>query len=173
MILCLDLGTHTGWAYGDASFTQSGIASFPKPARGYTDDGQRYLAFRAWLQNFKTRHNALQAIYFEEVNFVSTLLQIQCWAGLRATLLAFCEQFQITCRGVAVGTIKKHATGKGNAEKKHMVAWARANGFSPASDDEADALALLSFVRKREFGAFDPVTELPFNEPVAMAGDPF
>ena len=160
MILCLDLGTVTGWALGDQSSTQSGRIEFKPRAKSYAEDGTRYLAFRAWLQNFKTRHNAITAVYYERVSFVSTLLQIQCWAGLRATLLAFCEQHQIRCEGVPVGTIKKSATGKGNAEKKHMKAWAVQNGFSPADDNEADALAILSWARKRNFGAFDPGTEL-------------
>ena len=46
-------------------------------------------------------------------------------------------------QGVPVGTIKRHATGKGNAPKEAMIAAARAHGFSPADDNEADAIALL------------------------------
>ena len=45
--------------------------------------------------------------------------------------------------GVPVGTIKRHATGKGNADKAAMVAAVRARGFSPADDNEADAIAIL------------------------------
>ncbi|WP_299363825.1 hypothetical protein [uncultured Paracoccus sp.] len=45
--------------------------------------------------------------------------------------------------GVPVGTIKRHATSKGNAPKAAMIAAARARGFSPADDNEADAIALL------------------------------
>ena len=44
-----------------------------------------------------------------------------------------------------MGTIKKHATGKGNASKDEMVASARARGHTPVDDNEADALALLSW----------------------------
>jgi len=44
---------------------------------------------------------------------------------------------------VPVGTIKRHATGKGNADKAAMMAAARARGFSPADDNEADAIAIL------------------------------
>jgi hypothetical protein len=44
---------------------------------------------------------------------------------------------------VPVGTIKRHATGKGNANKGLMIAAMRARGHSPADDNEADALALL------------------------------
>ena len=44
-----------------------------------------------------------------------------------------------------MGTIKKHATGKGNASKDEMVAAMRLLGHEPADDNEADALALLYF----------------------------
>ena len=41
------------------------------------------------------------------------------------------------------GEVKKFATGKGNADKAAMIAAARARGFSPADDNEADAIAIL------------------------------
>ena len=41
------------------------------------------------------------------------------------------------------GTIKKHATGKGNAGKDDMIASVRLRGHTPVDDNEADALALL------------------------------
>ena len=44
-----------------------------------------------------------------------------------------------------MGTIKKHATGKGNAGKADMLNAMRNKGFSPADDNEADALALLDW----------------------------
>ena len=56
--------------------------------------------------------------------------------------------------GVPVGTIKKHATGKGNSGKSKMIAAAtgiliRVNGSdSPAivrDDNEADAICLLDY----------------------------
>jgi len=58
-----------------------------------------------------------------------------------ATLTAWAELRGVPYEGVPVGTIKRHATGKGNADKDAMIAAAR--GFSPADDNEADAIALL------------------------------
>ena len=46
-------------------------------------------------------------------------------------------------QGVPVGTIKRFATGKGNADKAAMIAAMRARGYLPADDNEADAIALL------------------------------
>jgi Holliday junction resolvasome RuvABC endonuclease subunit len=51
-----------------------------------------------------------------------------------------------------VGTIKKHATGKGNASKEEMIAAARAKGFNPTDDNQADALMLLCFAIEQEGG---------------------
>ena len=51
--------------------------------------------------------------------------------------------FAPASQSVPVGTIKRHATGKGNAPKEAMIAAARARGFSPADDNEADAIAIL------------------------------
>ena len=45
--------------------------------------------------------------------------------------------------GVPVGTIKLHATGKGNADKAAMIAAMRLAGHNPADDNEADALAIV------------------------------
>ena len=42
-----------------------------------------------------------------------------------------------------VGTIKRHVTGKGNADKEAVIEAVRRLGFAPADDNEADALALL------------------------------
>jgi hypothetical protein len=60
-----------------------------------------------------------------------------------ATLTAWAELRGVPYEGVPVGTIKRHATGKGNADKDAMIAAARARGFSPADDNEADAITLL------------------------------
>lgn len=58
-------------------------------------------------------------------------------------LTAWCEHHNIPYQGVPVGTIKKHATGKGNAGKDEMITSVRERGHTPVDDNEADALALL------------------------------
>jgi len=44
---------------------------------------------------------------------------------------------------VPVGTIKRHVTGRGNADKATVIEAVRARGYSPADDNEADAIAIL------------------------------
>ena len=46
-------------------------------------------------------------------------------------------------QGVPVGTIKRHATAKGNAGKDAVVGAVTARGFNPKDNNEADAIALL------------------------------
>jgi Holliday junction resolvasome RuvABC endonuclease subunit len=65
------------------------------------------------------------------------------YGGFLAHLTAWCEQHQIPYDGIPVGTIKKHATGKGNSNKAAMIAAMKAKGFKPETDNDADALALL------------------------------
>jgi Holliday junction resolvasome RuvABC endonuclease subunit len=137
-ILALDLGTNTGWALGPP--ITSGTVSF-RPSR-YDGGGMRYLRFRRWLDQLKS-DVAFGAIYFEEVRRHAGTDAAHVYGGLLATLTAWCEQHSISYQGVPVGTIKRFATGKGNADKAAMVAAMRARGFSPADANEADALAIL------------------------------
>ena len=62
---------------------------------------------------------------------------------VQPTLTAWCEHHSIPYQGVPVGTIKKHATGKGNAGKDEVIAAMRALGHAVTDDNEADALAIL------------------------------
>ena len=42
-----------------------------------------------------------------------------------------------------VGTIKRFITGRGNADKAAVMSAVRERGYSPADDNEADAIAIL------------------------------
>ena len=142
-ILALDLGTHTGWAIllKDGQII-SDVEDF-KPQR-FEGGGMRYLRFKRWLTEIK-QSGEIDAIYFEEVRRHVGVDAAHAYGGFMATLTAWCEHHGIPYQGVPVGTIKKHATGKGNAGKADMVAAATARGHTPQDDNEADALALLYF----------------------------
>ncbi len=60
-----------------------------------------------------------------------------------AMLQVWCDSKGLPYEGVPVGTIKKFATGNGNASKLAMVAAMKERGHKPQDDNEADALALL------------------------------
>jgi hypothetical protein len=52
----------------------------------------------------------------------------------------------------AVSTIKRFATGKGNAGKDAVLTAIRLRGYQPADDNEADAIALLLWAIETEVG---------------------
>ena len=141
-ILALDLGTQTGWALlGRDGAITSGSEIF-KPQR-FEGGGMRYLRFKRWITEVKQSADGLNAVFFEEVRRHAGVDAAHTYGGFMAHLTAWCEHHQIPYQGVPVGTIKKHATGKGNASKDEMTAAARLRGHVPADDNEADALALL------------------------------
>ena len=86
---------------------------------------------------------SIDTLHFEEVRRHVSTDAAHAYGGFLATLTAWCEHHQIPYQGVPVGTIKKHATGKGNAGKDDVIASVRARGHAPGDDNEADALALL------------------------------
>ena len=138
-ILALDLGTKTGWCAGTAEHHVSGVAKFE--AGRFTGGGMRYLRFRSWLKDVYEAY-PFTVVYFEEVRRHVATDAAHVYGGLLATLTAWCEENKIAYEGVPVGTIKKFATGKGNAPKDAMVAAVRSWGYSPRDDNEADAIAL-------------------------------
>ena len=150
-ILALDLGTHTGWAlhHPDGTIT-SGTEHF-KPQR-FEGGGMRYLRFKRWLTEVKHCAGGIDAVFMEEVRRHAGVDAAHAYGGFLATLTAWCEHHQIPYQGVPVGTIKKHATGKGNAGKDDMIAAAKARGHDPADDNEADALALLHWAIETQEG---------------------
>ena len=150
-VLALDLGTTTGWALRsqDGGIT-SGIMTF-KPSR-FEGGGMRFLRFRAWLAEVAALSGGLARIAFEEVRSHAGTDAAHLYGGFLAHLSAWCEERGIAYEGVPVGTIKRFATGRGNADKAAMIAAMRARGFAPADDNEADALALLLWATDTQGG---------------------
>jgi len=146
-ILALDLGTQTGWALTsrDGSIT-SGNQSF-KPQR-FEGGGMRFLRFKRWLTDIKQCNDGIDQVVFEEVRRHVGVDAAHAYGGFMGQLTAWCEHHQIPYQGIPVGTIKKHATGKGNASKDEMVAAVRGRSHNPADDNEADAIGLLSLARE-------------------------
>lgn len=141
-ILALDLGTTTGWAIcSKENAITHGFISF-KPQR-FEGGGMRFLRFKRWLSEMKSLTSDVHAVYFEEVRRHAGVDAAHVYGGLLATLTTWCEHHNIPYQGVPVGTIKKHATGKGNASKEQIIEAMQAQGHAVTDDNEADALALL------------------------------
>jgi Holliday junction resolvasome RuvABC endonuclease subunit len=141
-VLAIDLGTTTGWALrAQDRQIAHGFISF-KPQR-FEGGGMRYLRFKHWLSELRDMATDIHTVYFEEVRRHAGVDAAHVYGGLMATLSTWCEHRNVPYQGVPVGTIKKHATGKGNAGKDEVIAAMRAKGHAVTDANEADALALL------------------------------
>ena len=150
-ILALDLGTTTGWAIrNDRCRILHGTAEF-RPSR-YEGGGMRYLRFGKWLDQTLEVTGGIDAVYFEEVRRHIGTDAAHTYGGFLAALTSWCEAKVIAYQGVPVGTIKRFATGKGNADKQAMIAAVRERGFEPGDDNEADAIAILLWVLDTQGG---------------------
>jgi len=150
--LALDLGTTTGWAVWNDGVVCSGawLLATPRELRQQRKTGGerrgdlRFHRLREHIADAIAAHG-IEQLVFEDVLFLSSQAQSQLWASLRATVWCFAGQMPVDC--VHTGTLKKFATGCGNAQKEAMVA---ALGVLPApwnrpvvDDNEADALWIL------------------------------
>ncbi|EJF79593.1 crossover junction endodeoxyribonuclease RuvC [Bartonella doshiae] len=146
-ILCLDLGTKTGWAIcGADGHITSDTEDFQ--SRRFEGGGMRYLRFKRWLIELKRSVDEIDAVYFEEVRRHIGTDAAHVYGGLLGHLTAWCEHHQIPYEGIPVGTIKKATTGKGNASKEEMIKAVRTKGHNPKDDNEADALAILYLMKE-------------------------
>ena len=131
-ILALDLGTATGWALRDAGGTVISGTTSLKPGR-FEGGGMRYLRFTNWLTELQHLSGPIAMVAFEEVRRHAATDAAHVYGGLMATLTAWCELRGIPYQGVPVGTIKKHATGKGNAATVRNVVITDRSGINDGS----------------------------------------
>ena len=150
-ILALDLGTRTGWAVLPRSGRiASGVTEF-RPGR-FQGAGMAFLRFEKFLADLDRDAGPFDAVVFEEVRAHAGTLAAQVYGGFLAHLTAWCERQAVPYLGVPVATIKRHATGKGNASKDEVIAAMRKRSFAPGDDNEADALALLDWAIEQKLG---------------------
>lgn len=145
-ILAIDLGTKTGWAFLRHGQVLAGTMDFT-PNR-YEGGGMRYVKFQDWLIGLLGHDRNIDRIYFEEVRAHKGNAAAHAYGGLLARLGVWCKRNGIPYLGIPVGTIKKHATGKGNSNKAAMLEAAANRGWTCADDNECDARFLLDLVMK-------------------------
>lgn len=145
-ILCLDLGQNTGWALRSRhGGITSGTAEF-KNSR-WQGGGMIFLRFTRFLTEIH-QSEKISMVFYEEVRRHKGTDAAHNYGGFWSNLIAWCELNEIAYEGVPVGTIKRHATGKGGAAKELVIQSVVQRGHNPANDDEADALALLYWALK-------------------------
>lgn len=168
-ILALDLATKTGWALWDGARMESGVQDFTKQ-RGESN-GMLFLKFNRWLHCIGCYNQGLTSItanvdlvVFEQAHHrggAATEIAV----GLMTRVLEFCARYGIEHSSVHSMTLKKWATGKGNADKELMkvAAALRRHQISGApamkaivqamaalmDDNEADAILLLGYAMEK------------------------
>jgi len=151
-ILALDLGTDTGYAFGSEDSNLEVGTWKLGTAKEIAEWGMTRLRRRCdprvprLFQKLKSQFSP-DIFIFEDVEFQSSTYQTQLWSSLRgAVWCAFEVSNALIIECVPVGTLKKFATGSGNATKPMMESslfrlypeWKSAK----LSDDAIDALWL-------------------------------
>jgi Holliday junction resolvasome RuvABC endonuclease subunit len=141
--LGIDPGTTTGWAvrYADGR-VQSGTWNL-KGGR-FEGGGMRFVRIDSYIRELHG-HAPISRVFFEEVRRHMGVDAAHVYGGIVGVLTAFCERENIPYLGIPVATIKKVATGKGNADKASMLSAAtkRWPDQNIEDDNQADALWIL------------------------------
>jgi hypothetical protein len=141
--LGLDLGTHTGFARYD-SLRNGGAfltGAWDFKITRFDSPHLRYEKFGRELDN----HFALGVtkVFYEKVMRHLGTTAAHVYGAFLNKLHEKCAEYDVPFEGLSVQEIKMFATGKGNGSKelvgKACLAW----GFTPKSEDEADAIAIL------------------------------
>lgn len=144
VILGVDPGTRCGWALlSGGRHVCSG--TWDLGSRRHEGGGMRFLRLRAYLTEtidlVAVMDRRIDAVAYEEVRRHMGVDAAHVYGGIVATLTAICEDNKLPYRGIPVGTIKKLATGKGNASKPMMLDAAMTRfGIETKDDNLADAL---------------------------------
>ena len=139
-ILALDCATKTGWCLlKDGRVFESGVEDFSK--RRGESNGAMFLRFRHWLNQLVDRDDVHLVAYEQSHHRGGAATEIG--VNLTGRVQEVCAQSQVEYVAVHTATIKKYATGKGNADKTVMIAKAaEVLGRQPLDDNEADAVML-------------------------------
>lgn len=142
-LLGIDPGTKCGYAtMSDDGRIESGVLNLTP--RRHEGGGMRFLRMRRHLAEILETAKP-QAVAYEEVRRHLGTDAAHIYGGIVAIIQSECEARQIPYSGIPVGTVKKLATGKGNADKGMMLAAAaeRWPDATMSDDNEADARFVL------------------------------
>lgn len=138
-VLTIDPGSHVGWAMRNGAKVYYGTEDFSKFAGV---DGRVHSKFRAWLEQFLYATKP-ELIIIESAIFRGGNSEFLYGFAVITIMLAF--EHNIPMQKVHLSTVKKHITGAGNADKAAVMKAIADLGYSPETDHEADALAILHF----------------------------
>lgn len=139
MIIALDLATHTGWAVHDGTkVIDSGV--WDMTPRKDDPPAKRPADFYRLLFDAVERWGP-ESVAYEQINALRGLAAVRVYLQLETVLLLEAHRRGLPLIPLAPATIKRHATGKGNADKTAMAVAAarRWPGWTPEREDDVDA----------------------------------
>ena len=143
-VLALDIATHCGYY----SVHEKGTWDFTESKR--RNDNKQHKAFRDTLMDFITKYNIKQ-IVAEDVNVNRHFVDMRKLSEFRGVLLEVCDTLNLPEPVfIKTATLKKWATGNGNADKATMVRFCELRWkTNPIDDNEADATHIFYYyIRK-------------------------
>jgi Holliday junction resolvasome RuvABC endonuclease subunit len=142
-ILALDPATHCGWAHTDGT-----CGTWDCSVKKDESSGMRLLRLRHCLDTVFI-NQGVDAVVFEAARggMPGRLGALVISAEIQGVIKLWCEENAVHYHGVSPSSVKKHATGSGNANKEKMVAAAKARWPKTKIQDDntADALWILDF----------------------------
>lgn len=148
-VLSLDIATHCGFH----SIHSSGTVDFTESMR--RNNNKQHKAFRDWLIEYITT-NGIKQIVAEDVSAGSSKGGFKSsvkLAEFRGILFEVCDTLDLPEPAlVNPKSVKKWATGNGNADKEMMIDYCiRRWGITPVDDNEADATHIfMYYIRKND-----------------------
>ena len=143
-VMAFDVATHCGFY----SVMEYGTKHFPntdKAPKKLGPDYAQHKSFREWLINMLTTYK-IKAVAAEDVIF-GHFTDFRKLCEFRGILLEVCESLDIPVVTFKPSDIKKHGTGKGNADKKMMIEFAEKRYKIEVGKDDnlADAIHIYMY----------------------------
>jgi Holliday junction resolvasome RuvABC endonuclease subunit len=148
-ILALDCATKTGWCWVQGGIIkESGVMDFSK--RRGESNGAMFLRFRRWLAGMMDDCMVNFIVYEQAHHRGGAATEIG--VNLTGRVQEIAAEGEIEFAAVHTSTLKKWATGAGNADKTKMITAAQKYlGRPPLDDNEADAV-LMGLMAWEEYG---------------------
>lgn len=143
-ILAIDPGARCGWAHSSGA---SGV--WDLSIRRDESGGMRLIRLRGKLAEIQA-FVGLDVIVFEAARHAAPGMQgaLVVQAELQGQIKAWCEEARVDYRGYSPAEIKRHATGKGNANKAKVLSAAQEHWPGIMDHNEADARWLLDLAQR-------------------------
>jgi Holliday junction resolvasome RuvABC endonuclease subunit len=139
-ILALDIATKTGWC------TESASGTWDFSLKRGESYGMRVVKFKAAVREMINLEGISIVSYERPAGLQKSSIMVA--SEMVGVLHDLCIEMKVEVTNYAAKEIKKHATGNGNAGKPLMIAKAKELGYSPADDNQADAIHLYRMTKE-------------------------